>query len=72
MRNSTDAIELDRSTINILFCYNEQCIFILLKRQGKIFGLKSKYSKKWVGQNLFGALVCNATKFDRREEWDVS
>lgn len=29
VRNSTDAIELDRSTINTLFCYNEQCIFIV-------------------------------------------
>ena len=66
---------LSVTTSNSLFLsskYNEQCIFSLWKRQGKIFGLKSKYSKKWVGQNLFGALVCNATKFDRREEWDVS
>ena len=52
--------------------FDETCIFGLWKRQGTIFGLKNKYSRKWVGQNLFGNLACSANYFDRREEWDVS
>lgn len=52
--------------------FNETCIFGVWKRQGKIFGLQSKYSTRWVGQSMFGSLVCTATKFSKREEWDVS
>eukprot|EP00980_Cylindrotheca_fusiformis_P015217 scaffold4222_cov115-Cylindrotheca_fusiformis.AAC.13 len=51
--------------------FNETCIFGLWNRQGNIFGLQSKYSTRWIGQNLLGNLVCTATKFDRREEWDA-
>lgn len=36
-----------------------------------IFGLQSKYSRKWAGQNLLGTIVCSANSFDRREEWDA-
>jgi hypothetical protein len=66
---------LSVSTSNTLVLsrkFNETCIFGLWNRQGKIFGLQSKYSTRWIGQNLLGNLVCTATKFDRREEWDVS
>jgi hypothetical protein len=51
--------------------YNETCIFGVWKRQGQIFGLQSKYSRRWAGQNVLGNLVCSAYSFDRREEWDV-
>jgi hypothetical protein len=50
--------------------FNETCIFGFWKRQG-IFGLQSKYSKRWVGQNLLGNLACSSTAFGRREEWDA-
>lgn len=51
----------------------EPCIFGVWQRQtgSKVFGLHSKYSKRWVGQNLLGNLVCSATSFGRREEWDA-
>jgi hypothetical protein len=52
--------------------YNETCIFGVWQRKGKTFGLQSKYSRRWVGQNLLGSLSCSAYSFDRREEWDVS
>ena len=51
--------------------FNETCIFGLWKRQGEIFGLQSKYSRKWAGQTLLGNLACSANAFGRREEWDV-
>lgn len=50
----------------------ETCAFGLWKRQGSIFGLKSDFTRKWVGQNLFGNLACSAGSFGRREEWEAS
>ena len=52
---------------------NETCLFGIWQRQtsAKVFGWQSKYSNRWVGQNLLGNLVCSAYSFDRREEWDA-
>uniref|UniRef100_A0A7R9ZPU6 Uncharacterized protein n=1 Tax=Craspedostauros australis TaxID=1486917 RepID=A0A7R9ZPU6_9STRA len=50
---------------------NETCIFGYWKRQGGIFGMQSRYSRKWAGQSLLGKLSCNANAFGRREEWDA-
>lgn len=51
---------------------NDTCIFGIWQRQtaSKVIGMQSKYSRRWVGQNLLGSLVCSAYGFDRREEWD--
>jgi len=46
------------------------CVFSMWKRQGSLFGLKSKSTGKWMGQNFFGTLTCSATSFGRREEWE--
>lgn len=54
--------------------FNETCLFGLSKRKSigsQIFGLQSNYSRRWVGQNLFGQLACSAYYFDKREEWDI-
>ncbi|CAJ1943084.1 unnamed protein product [Cylindrotheca closterium] len=59
------------STLVLSSKFNETCIFGIWKRQGKIFGLQSKYSTRWLGQNMFGSLVCTASKFAKREEWDA-
>ena len=52
---------------------NDMCIFGIWQRQtaSKVIGMQSKYSRRWVGQNLLGNLVCSAYGFDRREEWDA-
>ncbi len=52
---------------------NETCLFGIWQRQtsAKVIGWQSKYSNRWVGQNLLGNLVCSAYTFDRREEWDA-
>jgi ERCC4-type nuclease len=49
----------------------ETCVFALWKRQGEIFGLKNKYSSRWVGQSLLGSIACSAYSFGRREEWEA-
>jgi hypothetical protein len=49
----------------------ESCVFALWKRQGEIFGLKNKYSSRWVGQSLLGNIACSAYSFGRREEWEA-
>jgi hypothetical protein len=49
----------------------ETCAFALWKRQGEIFGLKNKYSSRWVGQSLLGNIACSAYSFGRREEWEA-
>lgn len=49
----------------------ETCAFGLWKRQGSIFGLQSRFSRKWVGQSLFGNLDCNAASFGWRQEFEV-
>jgi len=52
---------------------NDACIFGIWQRQtaSQVLGLQSKSSRRWMGQNLLGNLVCSAYSFDRREEWDV-
>ena len=49
---------------------NERCIFGVWRRK-RVFGLQNQYSMRWAGQSLLGQLVCSASTFDRREEWDV-
>eukprot|EP00934_Nitzschia_sp_Nitz4_P000467 Nitzschia sp. Nitz4//scaffold62_size106224//97363//98712//NITZ4_004372-RA/size106224-processed-gene-0.61-mRNA-1//-1//CDS//3329555904//467//frame0 len=53
--------------------FNETCLFDIWQRQtgSKVFGLQSKYTNRWIGQNLLGQLVCSSYKFERREEWDA-
>lgn len=46
-------------------------IFTMWKRQGSLFGLKSKFTEKWVGQSLLGSLACSSSSFGRREEWEA-
>lgn len=67
------AVSTSNSTLVLSDKFNETCIFGIWQRQtgSKVFGLKSKYSNRWVGQNLLGHLVCSAYSFDRREEWDA-
>jgi hypothetical protein len=49
----------------------ETCVFALWKRQGDVFGLKNKYSSRWMGQSLLGSIACSAYSFGRREEWEA-
>jgi hypothetical protein len=51
--------------------HKETAVFGLWKRQGEIFGLQSKDSRRWIGQNIFGALACTSDTFGRREEWEA-
>ncbi|CAB9524885.1 expressed unknown protein [Seminavis robusta] len=50
---------------------SESCIFEVWKRQGSIFGLLSKFNRKWVGQNMLGSLECRASSFGRRQEFET-
>jgi hypothetical protein len=67
------AVSSANSSLVLSSKFNETCIFGVWQRQtsAKVFGLQSKYSNRWVGQNLLGNLVCSAYSFDRREEWDA-
>jgi Fascin domain len=49
----------------------ESCYFEAWKRQGSIFGLQSRFNRKWVGQNMLGNLECRATSFGKRQEFEV-
>lgn len=67
------AVSTSSSGLQLSDKLNETCIFRIWQRQtaAKVFGLQSKYSHRWVGQNFLGHLVCSAYSFDRREEWDT-
>ncbi len=41
-------------------------------KNNTIIGFKNKCANKWLGQTLFGSVACSATKFGKREEWEVS
>jgi len=58
------------STLVLSKNLNEKCIFGVYKRR-RVLGLQNKYSRRWVGQNLFGQLNCSASSFDRRQEWEA-
>jgi hypothetical protein len=48
------------------------CTFDVHKRQGNVVGLKSRSNNKWMGQSfLTGSLLCAASTFGRREEWET-
>ena len=49
---------------------NEKCIFGIYKR-GRVIGLQSKYNRRWVGRTMFGTLSCNASSFNRQQEWET-
>lgn len=67
------AVSTSNSGLRLAEKLNETCIFSIWQRQtaAKVLGLQSKYSHRWIGQNLLGNLVCSAYSFDRREEWDT-
>lgn len=50
----------------------DTCIYEVWKRKSGLFGLKNKYTSRWVGQSLLGNLGCSSTSFGAREEWQVS
>jgi len=50
---------------------DESCVFGLWKRQGSIFGLQSRWNRRWMGQSFLGNLECNANSFSRRQEFEV-
>ena len=48
------------------------CLFRYWKRPGSsLMGLQSCTTQKWCGQTLFGSLVCTASRFGHREEWQI-
>jgi hypothetical protein len=49
----------------------ETAVFGAWVRQGNIFGLQNRASRRWMGQNLLGSLACSAWSFGRREEWEA-
>jgi hypothetical protein len=49
----------------------EKSAFGVWMRDNRIFGLKNKYINRFLGQNLFGTLVCSSPTFGQREEWEA-
>ena len=41
-------------------------------KNNTIIGFKNKCANRWLGQTLFGSVACSATRFGKREEWEVS
>jgi hypothetical protein len=49
----------------------ETAVFGAWVRQGNIFGLQNRATRRWMGQNLLGYVACSAGSFGRREEWEA-
>lgn len=49
----------------------EKCVYGVWMRKSGVFGLKNKYSSRFLGQSMFGSLVCSASSFGQREEWQA-
>jgi hypothetical protein len=49
----------------------EKCVYGVWMRKSCVFGLKNKYSSRYLGQTILGSLVCSASCFGQREEWQA-
>ena len=49
----------------------EKCVFGVWMRKSGMFGLKNKYSSRFLGQTMLGSLACSASAFGQREEWQA-
>ena len=48
------------------------CMFGVWKKYDSVVGLQNRLTRKWLGQTFFGSIVCSASSFSSREEWEVS
>mmetsp|Transcript_17197 Transcript_17197/g.39861 ORF Transcript_17197/g.39861 Transcript_17197/m.39861 type:complete len:191 (-) Transcript_17197:974-1546(-) len=50
----------------------DTCLFEVWKRpKNDLVGLRNKFTGRWLGQSMFGSLVCSAWSFGVREEWQI-
>jgi len=66
------AVSKDGSPGMVQTFHPDASVFGMWKRQGSVFGLQHRYTKRWLGQTLLGYLMCTASSFGNREEWDTN
>ena len=49
----------------------EKCVYGVWMRKSGVFGLKNKYSNRFLGQTMLGSIACSASAFGQREEWQA-
>ena len=49
----------------------EKCVYGVWMRKSGLFGLKNKYSHRFIGQTMLGLLSCSSSAFGQREEWQA-
>lgn len=49
----------------------EKCVYGVWMRKSGLFGLKNKFSNRFLGQTMLGSLSCSASNFGQREEWQA-
>jgi hypothetical protein len=51
--------------------HSEKCVYGVWMRKSGLFGLKNKFSNRFLGQTMLGSLSCSASNFGQREEWEA-
>lgn len=64
--------QADKTPLVLISQFNpDTCSFFVWRRQGNIFGIQNKITRKWAGQSMLGSICCQATSFNQREEWEA-
>jgi hypothetical protein len=63
--------ELSGKVVLIDSFHPERCVHGVWMRKSGMFGLKNKFSNRFLGQTMLGSLSCSASNFGQREEWEA-
>lgn len=63
--------ELNGKLVLVDTFHPEKCVYGVWMRKSGLFGLKNKFSNRFLGQTLLGSLSCAASNFGQREEWQA-
>mmetsp|Transcript_4058 Transcript_4058/g.6788 ORF Transcript_4058/g.6788 Transcript_4058/m.6788 type:complete len:421 (-) Transcript_4058:63-1325(-) len=64
--------ELNGKLVLVGAFHPEKCVYgVWMRKSGTLFGLKNKFSNRFLGQTMLGSLSCSASNFGQREEWQA-
>jgi len=65
-------VSISKTSVVLVDAFHpETCVYGVWMRENGLFGLKNKFSNRFVGQTMLGSLACSSSIFGQREEWQV-
>lgn len=65
------SVELSGKIIMVDTFHPEKCVYGVWMRKSGLFGLKNKFTNRFLGQTMLGSLSCSSSNFGQREEWQA-